>query len=111
MYLILTRKKRKIKIEFVKCGFLRKIFGLMFQRRKNAKALLFEFKKPIRGSIHSYFVFFNFLLVFFNEDNGILEIKMVKPFQIISSPPKFSKFLEIPNNSQCKNAIDLIVNS
>jgi uncharacterized membrane protein (UPF0127 family) len=69
----------------------------MFSRRKNAKALLFEFKKPTKMAIHSYFVFFPFAAVWLNKNNEVVDFRRVKPFEFRISPSeKFVKLIEIP---------------
>lgn len=74
-----------------------KIRGLMFRRRKNCPALLFEFSKPTRLKIHSCFVFFPFIALWLDDKNKIIEKKIVMPWRISVSPKeKYSKLLEIP---------------
>jgi hypothetical protein len=74
---------------------LKRILGLMFTSR-NTFPLLFEFKKPVKKAIHSWFVFYSFTAYWLLEDNYI-EIKIIKPFRrnIIPSG-KFTKLLEVP---------------
>jgi len=74
------------------------IKGLMFARRESAKALLFNFKKETRISIHSFFCP-KFLAVWLNKNNNILEMKKVFPWSFSIFPKrKFSKLVEIPCN-------------
>ncbi|MFH1365099.1 MAG: hypothetical protein ABIH28_00755, partial [archaeon] len=56
-------KNKKINIEVVRCNFFQMFRGLMFTRKEKARVLLFDFKKPVKIAIHSYFVFFPFLAV------------------------------------------------
>jgi uncharacterized membrane protein (UPF0127 family) len=75
--------------------------GLMFHRRKNAKALLFGFRNPVRMPIHSFFVFFPFTAIWMDEKWRIIDVKVVKPFEFGVSPSeKFTRLLEIPSNER-----------
>lgn len=103
---------RKIKIPSVKkLGFFGKGFGLMFSRREKARALLFEFNKPVRFHLTSMFVFFPFLVLWLDENNKILGKKIVKQWKFIvsSSVKKYSKFLEIPLNDFYRSKVKNIV--
>ena len=92
-----------------KVNFIGKATGLMFCRREKADSLLFEFKKPIKMKIHSYFVFFPFLAIWLNKDDKILALKKVKPFKInIGISKSYSKLLEIPINKKNKKIIELL---
>lgn len=75
---------------------LRKYFGLMFRTSKT-EPLVFYFSKPVKVSIHSFFVFFKFVAVWFDEDDKVIAQRIVKPFSINVKPTKpFSKLIEIP---------------
>lgn len=88
---------KKINLEVSVCNFFNVFRGLMFRKKKNARALLFEFNKKTNLAIHSYFVFFNFYAVWLDDKNKIIEIKKIKPFQFDICPKeKFSKLVEIP---------------
>ncbi len=96
MYKIIKYKNKKVKAKV--CNWFQKISGLMFKSRKT-EPLLFEFSKPARRAIHSYFVFFPFIAVWYNK-NKIVEVKKVKPFTLHVKPKKpFTKLLEIPLKS------------
>ena len=83
------RKARKV-------SGLGKILGLMFRTRKT-KPLLFEFDKDTRIAIHSFFVFFPFKAIWLDENNRIIEQKIVKPFSFCVKPRRaFRKLIEIP---------------
>ena len=102
--------KKKIKIDLKTCNYFEKFSGLMFVRREKAKALLFNFKKPVRIAIHSYFVFFPFVAIWLDKKNKILELKIVKPFTLITCPKKsFYKLVEIPINQNYKDIVKVIV--
>jgi len=103
-------KNKKIEIYAKQCNPLEKIFGLMFKSRKNAKALLFEFNKPVRLRIHSFFVFFPFVAVWLDNKDKIIKIKKIKPFVFSEYPGKsFSKLLEIPLNGTYLKKVKLLV--
>lgn len=101
-------KNKKIKIDVERCGSFGRVRGLMFCRRENAPALLlFDFKKPRRFAIHSWFVFFPFWAVWLDDKNKIVEEKIVKPFCFQVAPrKKFYKLVEIPLNKKYRNLID-----
>src|SRR3989344_3026513 len=105
-------KGRKLNIDAKKCGFFGKAFGLMFTSKENANALLFEFKKPIKLKIHSFFVFFSFIAVWFNKKGKVLEMKKIKPFTVaVSSKKNFYKLLEIPINNKYRKAAKQLLHS
>lgn len=97
-------KNKKVKLKVcVVPGWFRGI-GLMFNKKKNAKALLFEFKKPVRMAIHSWFVFFPFLAVWIDGHGKVIFSKIVKPFTNYVLPSvKFTKLVEIPLNGNYKS--------
>jgi uncharacterized membrane protein (UPF0127 family) len=97
MRLIIKSKKKKISLDVKECNFFQKLIGLMFQRRENAEALLFDFGKNTNVSLHSFFVFFPFFVVWLDDKNRIVEIKKAEPFRFNFSIDKpFNKILEIP---------------
>ena len=88
----------------------KKARGLMFTSKKNAKALIFEFKSKSREPIHSFFVFFSFVGVWLDKNNKILQIKVVRPFQLsVSSEKPFSKLIEIPMNKKNHRLVKSLV--
>jgi uncharacterized membrane protein (UPF0127 family) len=102
--------KKKFQIKAKLCNSFEKFFGLMFKNREKSVALLFEFKKPVNLKIHSLFVFFPFVAVWFDNKNKIVDLKMIKPFTPTISPKKsFSKLLEIPINKRYSEKIKLLV--
>lgn len=99
----LKYKKKKINLEVKKLSKLEMCWGLMFSRRKKAKALLFEWKNC---RIHSFFVFYDFLALWLDENNKIVDKKIVKPFSLCVSSRKTSvKLVEIPINKKYKKDI------
>lgn len=110
--LILEDGSKKIKIPSVKkMGFFEKGFGLMFSRREKARALLFEFGKPVDFHLTSMFVSFPFLVLWLDEKNKIIGKKIVKPWKFVvsSSVKKYNKFLEIPLNNFYRSKVKNIV--
>ncbi len=92
-----------------KCNGFGKIKGLMFVTRKRAKPLLFSFSKPTKMAIHSWFVFFPFIALWLDDENKIIEKKLVRPFKCFITPRKsFHKLLEIPVNGKYQKIIELL---
>ncbi len=104
-------KNKSIEIPYVKkVSESGKFFGLMFVRRKKARALLFEFKKPARLAIHSCFVFFPFEAIWVDENNKIISFSTIKPFRAGISPRKpFCKLIEIPFNARYSEILQSLV--
>jgi uncharacterized membrane protein (UPF0127 family) len=89
-----SKKGGKINIEVKRVSIIGATIGLMFKTRKT-KNLLFDF--PGRWGLHSWFVFFDFLAVWLDEKNNIIEYRRVKPFTYFVKPKtKFAKLVEIP---------------
>jgi len=73
-----------------------KALGLMFSKRKD-KALIFVFKRPIKISLHMFFVFYNIDLIFLNEEKKVIEIKRnLRPFTFYTSKEKAKYVIETP---------------
>lgn len=96
----ISLNSKKIKIQNLKkLSELGKIRGLMFRRREKANALLFEFKKPTRIKLHSWFVFFPFFAIWLDNQGRIIKKRIVHPWEAFIGPEKpFSKLIEIPIN-------------
>jgi len=105
----IKKDNKKINIGKVKkVNFFGEAIGLMFSRREKASSLLFEFKKPTKMKIHSYFVFFPFLAIWLDKKNNILDLRKINPFEISNGIKKpYSKLLEIPINDKYKKTIEL----
>ena len=58
MIICLKYKGEKIEIDLKVCNLFEKFSGLMFTKKENARALLFNFGESTNTAIHSYFVFF-----------------------------------------------------
>lgn len=100
--MIINYKNKKIDIPVKKVSNIGEITGLMFKSNKTEN-LLFEFNKKTNMRIHSFFVFFNFFVIWLNEKNQVIEWKVIKPFTLSVSPKKpFSKLVEIPFNNENK---------
>lgn len=107
--MIIKKNSKQIKISVKKVSSLGKITGLMF-KTKNTKNLLFEFEKSTHMAIHSCFVFFDFLAVWVDGKNKILEYKIVRPFTACVRPRReFRKLVEIPLNERNRKVVKLIV--
>ena len=106
----LRYKGKKIFLNVRKCDYFGEAFGLMFQKKENASALLFDFSGRKRLALHSFFVFFPFLAIWLDDKNKILEIKTVRPFSLnILSEKTFSKVVEIPLNQKYKKITEKLV--
>ncbi len=78
-----------------------KIRGLTFRKRQNAPVLLFEFKEKKNIALHSFFVFFPFVVLWLDDKNRIIDFQEVFPWKIsIKSNKKFRKILEVPINKK-----------
>jgi uncharacterized membrane protein (UPF0127 family) len=83
-----------------KLGALGKFSGLMF-KGVNSENLLFDFEKEGRYGIHSLFVFIDFLALWLDSDDKIVDYKVVNPFTFHVCPEKeFAKLIEIPLNEE-----------
>jgi uncharacterized membrane protein (UPF0127 family) len=111
MKIKLKYKKKSLEIDVKKCGLFGMVRGLMFRRREKTSALLlFDFKKPKRLKIHSFFVFFPFVAIWLNKKNKVMEYRIAKPWSPVILPQKkFSRLIEIPINKKYKRIIQIIV--
>jgi len=84
-----------------------KMKGLMF-RKKLDHALVFKLKKPTRigASIHSFFVFFPFDIVWVRKNKVVDLREKVAPFTLNLTPKKEADFfIELPAGSIKKKKI------
>ena len=103
-------KNKRINLNVVKVSFFGRIRGLIFSRREKAKNLLFEFRKPTPIKIHSFFVFYDFIAIWFDENGRIIEKKIIKPFNFGYSPSKkFTRLVEIPINKRNLKVVKTLV--
>lgn len=106
----LTYKKHKFTLDLKVCNGFKKAFGLMFVSKDKAKALLFDFKEIKNRDIHSLFVFFPFIAIWLDENNKIIDFKIVKPFNFSVSPSKpFKKLIEVPFNKEYSEIAEILV--
>lgn len=106
----LNYKKYKFDLDLEVVEGLKRAFGLMFISRKNAKPLLFDFKKQTNMAIHSLFVFFPFLAIWLDENNRIIEFRKVNPFTFSVSPSRsYNKLIEIPFNGKHTGILEILV--
>tara|TARA_Y100000310_G_C20352580_1_gene655093 strand:- start:230 stop:568 length:339 start_codon:yes stop_codon:yes gene_type:complete len=90
-------------------GVFQRFIGLMF-KSKNCGNLLFEFSSTARWKIHSFFVFFDFLAVWLDESNNVIEIRRVKPFTTgVTCKRGFKRLVEIPINVKNREIIGFLV--
>jgi len=102
--------KKKFEIDLKICKSFERFSGLMFTQKNKANALLFDFKRPVKIAIHSYFVFFPFIALWIDDKNKIMEFKIIKPFTLMVQPKKsFYKIIEIPINKKYKRVVALLV--
>ncbi|MFH1801552.1 MAG: DUF192 domain-containing protein [archaeon] len=106
---LLYRGRRKF-LKVKQLSLFGRFAGLMFCRRRNSRALLFNFKKPVKNAIHSLFVFFPFFAVWIDDKNKIIEISLVKPFSISVCPKNsFTKLIEIPVKEEYREILEFLV--
>ncbi len=101
---------KNIKLIIKGTNFFSRFSGLMF-RSRSTNNLLFDFRREVRFSIHSFFVFFPFLAIWLDSNNKVVEYKVVRPFCLNVKPRgKFIKIVEIPLNRRNKPLIKKIIN-
>jgi uncharacterized membrane protein (UPF0127 family) len=104
--LLIEYNRKKIKVIVQDCNFLQKGIGLMFSERETAEILLFDFDLKQKIKIHSFFVFYDFLAVWLDDNYKVVDIKKVNPFKFCVSPKKECfKLVEIPINRKNKGII------
>ena len=83
--------------------------GLMF-RSRTTDNLLFDYPDDSRRPIHSWFVFFSFLVVWLDKRNRVVEMELVRPFRCCVQPKKkYRRFVELPLNTQNDGKIRFFV--
>jgi len=107
--IIFNYKGERYEVYAKSCSWFEKFLGLMFKRKKNAGALSFNFETPVKIAIHSFFVFFPFIAIWFDDKNQVIEIKKIRPFALFVRPKKnFRRLLEIPLNKKYVNLKPLV---
>jgi len=102
-------KNKEIEIPVKKVSNFGMLRGLTF-KSKDTENLLFEFEKSTKLSIHSYFVFFDFLAIWLDEKNKVVDFRVICPFMFKVKPKKsFQKLIEIPLNNKNKKIINYFV--
>ena len=106
--MIIKYRNKKIKIIVKECNLFGKFKGLMFSSREKAKNLLFNFNIKQKIRIHSFYVLFPFIAIWLDDKNNVVDLKRVRPFELIVSPkaPAY-KLIEIPINKKNKNLVKL----
>ena len=91
-------KKTEVASRYRVCkSMTSKAKGLMFTDKAFVReaALLFEFNKPTRQSLHMFFVFYPIDLIFLDENKCVVELKQnFRPFQTYNSSKKSKYVLE-----------------
>ena len=106
----LTYKGHKFILDLEVVKGLKRIFGLMFSSREKTKPLLFDFEKMTTRPIHSLFVFFPFVVIWLDDNNKIVDFKLVKPFSFSVSPSRpYTKLIEVPLNRQYSKIMKILV--
>ena len=98
------RKKFDVEIAY---NSFQKMRGLMFRRILD-HALVFKLNKPskIKASIHSFFVFFPFDVLFLDEGCTVVDAKTVQPWTYIVRPRQLTKFIvELPEGTIAKTKV------
>jgi len=97
---------KSLELKIKRTNLFSKFFGLMF-RSSETENLLFDFARDCKIRIHSFFVFFPFLIIWLNEENEVVGHKIVKPFRFsVSSTKKFRKFVEVPISRKNQRIMD-----
>jgi uncharacterized membrane protein (UPF0127 family) len=106
MNILIGYKGKKIKVNAERCSLFEEFKGLMFSKREKAEILLFDFNIKQKIRIHSFFVFYDFIAVWLDDKNKVVDIKKVSPFKFCVSPKEACfKLVEIPINSKNKEII------
>ena len=101
--------KKKLSVNVLKMNFLTQYLGLMFSSSKTS-IRLFSYSKDCGIMIHSWFVFYPFLIVWLDKSKKVIGFKKVLPFTSCVIPKKkFRHFIEIPFNSLNKKILSNFV--
>ncbi len=99
----------EISLEVSKVPWWFEGIGLMFSRRKKARALIFDLKNEVKMSIHSFFVFFPFVAIWLDKDKKVIDIRKVKSFKFGIPPSrKFRYLIEVPINENYDEVLKII---
>lgn len=109
MLLRVFNRHKSLQIDVKRVGFFTQFIGLMFSRRKTP-IRLFSYSSDRKVPIHSWFVFYEFLIVWIDSKNKIVSWKLVKPFTSLVLPTiNCRAFLEIPIDDKYKKELDFVV--
>jgi uncharacterized membrane protein (UPF0127 family) len=79
-----------------RCNAFETAWGLMFSRPED-RALVFRFRRARRVTLHSFFVFYPFDVVFLSHHGDVLEIKRdLLPFRLYRSGCRAVYVVELP---------------
>jgi uncharacterized membrane protein (UPF0127 family) len=100
---------KKIELKALKVPWWFEGIGLMFSRRKKARALIFDLKKERKFSIHSWFVFFPFVAIWLDENKKVVDIQKVNSFKFGVLPSRnFRYLIEVPINESYDEVLKII---
>jgi uncharacterized membrane protein (UPF0127 family) len=104
----ITLDGKKLSVEAVNTGFFQRFTGLMFKSKEKSQILLFD--NADNYAIHSFFVFFDFLILWLDDKNKVVEWRIVKPFSVYEKSKKqFSRIIEIPINRRYYGIVNVVV--
>ncbi len=71
------------------------LIGLMF--RRNPTIAILQFNRPLKATIHTWFMFYAIDIYFYNSNDELIETKKnLKPFSYYKSNSKAKYILEVP---------------
>jgi uncharacterized membrane protein (UPF0127 family) len=99
------KQKKRFSVDVLRMGLITQFLGLMFSSSKT-KIRLFSYNKDSKVMIHSWFVFYPFLIIWLDEKKKVFGWKKVLPFTSCVIPKtKFRHFIEVPFNSSNKKLL------
>jgi len=102
-------KNKKLIVRAKRVGFLGRFRGLMFKSRYSDN-LLFEFENGYKSDLHSFFVFFSFLVLWVDGKDRVVDCMFCRPFMTrISTEKGYNRIVELPLNNRNKGIIDFFV--
>ena len=109
MRIKINHKGKKIGIDVKNTNLWTRGLGLMFRTQKTNN-LLFDFSEDKNLSLTGLFVFFDFLILWLDKDNNVLEWRIGKPFEFsIKTKKKFRRIVEIPVDVKNMKIIEFFV--
>ncbi len=100
--------KKKFSLEVKVVPFWYEGFGLMFKKENNAKPLLFSFSFPTKMTIFSWAIPFDFLAIWIDKENRVVETKVVKPGEVAKPMERFKKLIELPMTKNYQRAFKFL---